>query len=104
MNAMTEAVSASTKAVSASTTTTTVSCLFHLILVSGTVAVNVGRQHDRELQVLSEVLSGPAREKQLALHLDSALPEDVRRAVMDMEVVQRSLRHDKRRDLEVKNS
>ncbi|XP_050706165.1 uncharacterized protein LOC126991447 [Eriocheir sinensis] len=53
-----------------------------LLLVSGTSAAGEGH-----LQVLSEVVSGPARGRPLALHLDPALPADVRWAVVGVEAM-----------------
>ncbi|XP_050734074.1 uncharacterized protein LOC127007315 [Eriocheir sinensis] len=59
--------------------------LLLLLLVRSTSAANEG-----QLQVLSDVLSGPARGKPLTLHLDTTLPADVQRAVMGLEVVRRT--------------
>ncbi|KAG0714556.1 hypothetical protein GWK47_013924 [Chionoecetes opilio] len=69
-----------------------ISCLLKLILVSGTIyTVASGDQlHDRQLQVLSEVVSGPARGRPLTLHLDAALPADVQQAVLEVEAVRRA--------------
>ncbi|KAG0710439.1 Glutamate receptor ionotropic, delta-1 [Chionoecetes opilio] len=71
-----------------------ISCLLKLILVSGTVyTVASGNQlHDRQLQVLGEVVSGPARGRPLTLHLDAALPADVQQAVLEVEAVRRAPR------------
>ncbi|KAG0720144.1 hypothetical protein GWK47_006939 [Chionoecetes opilio] len=71
-----------------------ISCLLKLILVSGTVytAASGDKLHDRQLQVLGEVVSGPARGRPLTLHLDAALPADVQQAVLEVEAVRRAPR------------
>lgn len=56
-----------------------------LLFVSSISATSEG-----QLQVLSEVVSGPARGRQLALHLDAALPTDLRRAVLGVESLRRT--------------
>ncbi|XP_063866917.1 uncharacterized protein LOC135103981 [Scylla paramamosain] len=67
------------------------SSLFQVILVrSCSTAAIASRQHERHLHVLSEVVSGPAHGKPLALHLDTALPADVRQAVLGVEAVRRT--------------
>ena len=66
------------------------SVLLHVIIVSSSTFVVASRQHERQLQVLSEVVSGPADGKPLALHLDATLPADVQRAVLGVEAVRRT--------------
>lgn len=69
------------------------SILFQFILVSSctaTITTTTSRQHERQLLVLSEVLSGPAHGKPLALHLDTTIPADVQQAVLGMEALQRT--------------
>lgn len=67
----------------AAAATLTLSCL--LLLLTCALAVSEG-----QLQVLSEVVSGPARGRPLSLHLDTALPADVQRAVVGLEAVRRT--------------
>ncbi|KAG0722385.1 hypothetical protein GWK47_006064 [Chionoecetes opilio] len=61
-----------------------ISCLLKLILVSTAVAASGGQLNDRQLQVLGEVVSGPARGRPLTLHLDAARPADVQQAHLEV--------------------
>lgn len=45
---------------------------------------------ERQLHVLSEVVSGPARGRPLALHLDTTVPENVRWAILGVEAIHRT--------------
>ena len=67
-----------------------ISCLFHAILVSSISAYSRDRPPRRQLQVLDDVVSGPARGRPLALHLDETLPADMQRAVLGVEAVRRT--------------
>ena len=64
--------------------------LLKLLLLSGTTAAIVGYRYTEQLQVLSHVVSGPARGRPLALHLDSALPADMQQAVLGVEAVRKT--------------
>ena len=67
-----------------------INCLLQLILVSGTTVASAGRRYEKQLQVLGEVVSGPARGRPLALHLDAALPAEMLWAVLGVEAVRRT--------------
>ncbi|MPC59630.1 Glutamate receptor [Portunus trituberculatus] len=69
---------------------TVTSCLLQVILVSGSSESSDRRRQERHLQVLGDVVSGPARRMSLALHLDSSLPADLRQAVLSVEAVRRT--------------
>ncbi|KAG0730473.1 Glutamate receptor ionotropic, delta-1 [Chionoecetes opilio] len=60
--------------------------LAQYLIVAGTAYLPLERRQERLLRVLSEVVSGPAREQLLILHLDAALPPDL------IEAATRSLR------------
>uniref|UniRef100_A0A0P4WER3 Ionotropic glutamate receptor L-glutamate and glycine-binding domain-containing protein n=1 Tax=Scylla olivacea TaxID=85551 RepID=A0A0P4WER3_SCYOL len=66
------------------------SCLLQVILVSSSSADSDGQRQERQLQVLGEVVFGPARGMSLALHLDTSLPADLRQAVLSVEAVRRT--------------
>lgn len=61
-----------------------------IILASGSSAISAGRRFERQLAILSEVVSGPALGTPLALHLDVTIPVDLRQAVLNVEYVRRT--------------
>ncbi|MPC54971.1 hypothetical protein E2C01_048901 [Portunus trituberculatus] len=64
-------------------------CLL-IISVSLSTPSGLGQLYERQLQTLSEVISGPAKGKSLALHLDTVLPPDVVLAVLGFEAIRRT--------------
>ncbi|KAK8391236.1 hypothetical protein O3P69_017124 [Scylla paramamosain] len=61
-----------------------------VILASGSAAISASRRYERQLVILSEVVSGPALGRPLALHLDATLPADLHQAVLSVESVRRT--------------
>ncbi|MPC60808.1 putative glutamate receptor [Portunus trituberculatus] len=66
-----------------------ISRLLQAVFIGRSSDISERRIQEKQLQVLSEVVSGPARGKILALHLDAALPADIRQAVLGVEAVRR---------------
>ena len=70
-------------------TVITISCLL-VIAVSLSTPSGLGHLYEMQLQALSEVISGPAKGKSLALHLDTALPAEVGRIILGFEAIRRT--------------
>ncbi|MPC77221.1 Glutamate receptor ionotropic, kainate 4 [Portunus trituberculatus] len=60
------------------------------ILASDSAAISAGRSYGKQLVMLSEVVSGPALGRPLALHFDAILPADLKWAVLSVKSVQQT--------------